>query len=216
MAKKHYFKLSKILQQLLYDRRMNASELAREVKMPVPTIHRLVTGKSTRPYASSLKPIADYFSLEVAQLIGDKPLPTAAFASPEKNQHIIQLPLLEWEDLSNLQPSLTSAKKMLPALSDLSEKCFAIAMNDSSMEPQFSKDTILILDPEKTPADRSFTLVKLTNSNLFVFRQLMIDADHQFIKPLNPDLSASHMRLLDDNDEIIAVLVEARQVYNNF
>ncbi len=216
MAKQHYFQLSNILNKLLYDRRMNAAALAREVDIPSPTIHRLVKGKSTRPYRSSLEPIAKYFSLSVDQLIGSVPIPSdPPFNTlPAKDKKIIEIPLIEWKDLASLNQT-NIVEKTIAAMNDLAQECFAVALNDSSMEPQFSKGTILIFDPTKTPTDRSYILVKLTEKDLYVFRQLLIDAEHKFIKPLNPDLMASQMRILDKKDDIIGTLVEARQAYTN-
>lgn len=53
---------------------MKPVDLARALDIPPPTIHRLVTDKSTRPYKSSLKPIADFFSIDMKQLLGEEPL----------------------------------------------------------------------------------------------------------------------------------------------
>ena len=213
---KHYLQLSKILSKLLYDRRLNPSELAREVDLPTPTVHRLVTGKSTRPYRSSLEPIANFFSVSIDQLIGEEPLPNAPDVQGKtlKQKKIIEVPLLEWKDLPYVyNPDVE--RETIAAMADLSKDCFAVFMHDSSMEPQFSKGSILILDPNKQPNDRGYVLVKLSNTGIFVFRQIIIDAEHRFLKPLNPDLMATHMRLLDEEDEITGVLVEARQVYQH-
>lgn len=212
---KHYLKLSEVLQKLLYDKRMNASELAREVDLPTPTVHRMVTGKSTRPYRSSLQPIADYFAISVDQLLGEEPLPT----NLENNRvfpvskSIIEIPLLDWTELGSLDEATKPAKESIVITSDLSDQCFAVCMNDASMEPNFAEGSVLVFDPGKQPYDRCFVLAKLSEKNIFVFRHLLMDAEHKFLKPLNPDLIASQMRLLEDEDSIIAVLVEARQAF---
>lgn len=217
---KHYFQLSKILKKLLYDRRMNPSELAREVDLPAPTIHRLVTGKSTRPYRSSLEPIADFFSLSVDQLIGDEPLPEPAINQklPTTTLKVKQIPLLlSWE---NIEPFLLDKKSLTiddQVFVDLasSDNAFALQMNDSSMEPYFHKGTILILDPEKPAKDRGYVLAKIDESNALIFRQILIDGEHQYLKPMNPDLNAFPMRILKKNDKILATLIEFRHRYND-
>ncbi len=196
---------------------MNPTELAREVDLPTPTIHRLVTGKSTRPYRSSLEPIANFFSVSMEQLLGEEPLPETdnSPSPPAKQRKILEIPLIKWKELKNYiqDQESTELQETIPVLNDLSPKCFAVLMNDSSMEPQFSKGSILILDPDKEPCDRSYVLVRLGDSKIFIFRQLLIDGDNRFLKPLNPDLSAFNMRLIEDDDKMIAALVEARQVY---
>ncbi len=67
MAKK-YLSLGKVLKKLLFERDLKPADLAREVNIPPPTIHRLITGKSTRPYESSLKPIAKFFQFQLNSL----------------------------------------------------------------------------------------------------------------------------------------------------
>ena len=214
---KHYLKLSKILQKLLYEKRINTSELAREVDLPVPTVHRLVTGKSTRPYKSSLKPIADFFGITTEQLLGEKSLPFApeqTISLPSK-QSIKAISIIEWLDINNLEETNKKGKKDIIITGNVSDNCFALLMNDYSMEPVFPKKSILIFDPNRKAVDRSYVLVKLSNNEIPIFRQLLVDIDHQFLKPLNPDLSTYQMRALGKDDTIIACLFESRINYES-
>jgi transcriptional regulator with XRE-family HTH domain len=204
MAKK-YPRLASILKKLLFERDIKASDLARAVDLPPPTIHRLITGKSTRPYESSLKPIADYFSIEVSQLLGEEPLSSPDTTGKEKavqalgTGYIDNIPLIRWNQL----PKTTSADL-------IKNGAFATVMPDTSMEPLIQRNSILIFDPSIKPVDRSYVLVKLHETEAYILRQLLVDADHQYLKPLNPDLSTFKMRLLHKHDEIIACLAEAR------
>lgn len=198
MARK-YLNLSQILKKMLFERNMRPADLAKALNMSAPTIHRIVAGKSTRPYESSLEPIANYFNITVHQLIGD-----AVLTQPTKTIHII-----EWESLAQGIEKYEYLSTTL-IVSDVSDKSFALIMPDHSMEPAFQKDAILIFDPEVPATDRSYVLVKLNASNYYVFRQLLIDADQKMIKSLNSDISINSLRLLSPNDEIIASLVETR------
>lgn len=205
--------ISSILSRILFEKKIKPIELARELNIPQPTMHRIVSGKSPNPHSGSIKPIADYFNLTVEQLKGIAPLPDSLFDNPLAKKHLIEIPLIEWQDLPNLKnPDLK--KKSIAAMADLSPDCFAVYMNDSSMEPHFVKGSILIFDPHKAPTDRSYPLIKRGSTNLYTFRQIIVDAEYQFLKPLNPDLMSTQMRLLDEHDEVIGVLVEARQVYH--
>lgn len=216
MAQK-YLKLGNILKKLLFDNNMKASDLAREVNIPPPTIHRLITGKSTRPYKSSLLPIADYFSVKVEQLLGQEPLQTNDKQEEQDNSlistKIHYVSLVPWENLSNLASVDENSYEKLPFIGKISNNGFATIIRDSSMEPVFARGSLLIFDPEIAPKDRSYVLVQLHDNNLFVFRQLLVDVDHKYLKPLNPDLNAFKMRLLSQEDKTVAVLIEARQVY---
>ncbi len=212
---KHYLSLGKILQKLLYDKRINASQLAREVHLPIPTVHRLVTGKSTRPYKSSLKPIADYFSIELEQLIGEKPLFLEKSALRPHNNAIQAdglkaVPVCSWNKLGNLEDAKSSELSTINVAENINNDAFALVMIDNSMEPVFSYNSILIFSQKLQHKNRSYVLVQLAESNNFVFRQLVDDGDYKYLKPLNPDTSEFQIRLLDSNDKIIATLVEAR------
>lgn len=214
---KHYLKLSKVLQRLLFEKRMKPVDLAREVDMPQPTIHRLVSGKSTRPYRSSLEPIAEYFSITVDQLIGEKPLDeeTTTLNVPEKSGKFRQIPVIAWDNaLDFVTHGAEHGQSYIMANPSLSEKAFATILNNSSMEPVFPNGSTLVFDPAAEPKDRNYVLVGLHEVKSPIFRQLLIDGDDKYLKPLNPDLSNFKMRILDESDQIIAVLIEARSSFH--
>lgn len=194
---------------------MNPAELAREVELPVPTVHRLVTGKSTRPYLSSLKPIADYFSLSINQLLGEEPLPGEYFKNEtieNENTSISTLktiPIISWSEIDN-DEAKKSSKQHIVTAGDISDKCFGLIMQDYSMEPVFPKSSVLIFDPNKKPIDRSYALIKIFGKNDPIFRQILVDIDQQYLKPLNPDTTIYKMRLLEKNDIVLACLIESR------
>ena len=202
MAKK-YLQLRNTLKKLLLERDMKPVELSREVNLPPTTIHRLLTGKSTRPYQSSLEPIADFFDVTIDQLLGESPL---------EKQTVRLLPFISWEKLTVSLTAKTSCE--IPFAGKIGVGAFATKLLDSSMSPQFSKNSLLIFDPEKNPVDRSYVLAALEEKN-FIFRQLLIDVEHRFLKPLNPDLMNFKMKMLHKKDCIIATLVEARHAYHD-
>jgi SOS-response transcriptional repressor LexA len=214
MSKK-YLNLGKILKKLLFERDMKPIDLAREVNIPPPTIHRLITGKSTRPYRSSLKPIADFFAVTIDQLLGEEPFTdnSGLKLSNVSGNKAKTLPISDWGSLANGDSNKTN-KSEIVVTNNITKNAFALLMPDTSMEPLFPRDSILIFEPGIQPIDRSYILVKLTDSNTYVFRQLLIDLDHRYLKPLNPELSTFKMRLLENNDTILACLVESRQNFN--
>jgi plasmid maintenance system antidote protein VapI len=103
MTVKTYPKLSAILKKLLFQEDIKSVELARALGIPAPTIHRLVTGKSTRPYKSSLDPIAKYFGITSDQLLGVQPLfPDETIGESGSNsapKGFQTVELLKWESL---------------------------------------------------------------------------------------------------------------------
>jgi SOS-response transcriptional repressor LexA len=208
MAKK-YPKLSSTLKNLLFHKDMKTMDLARALDIPQPTIHRLVTGKTTRPYRSSLEPIADFFDISVDQLLGETPMPSAA-STPPSPLSVKTIPIIHWENAHATEAQHREPLSEIIVSGDLSTDTFALVMMDTSMEPLFPKMSLLIFDPSATLHDRSYVLVQLAHQTTPIFRQLLIDADQRYLKPLNADLNAFQMRLMNDDDQIIATLVESR------
>src|SRR5204863_7196846 len=101
--------------------------------------HRIMTGKSTRPYKSSLKPIADYFSLNIEQLTGDEPIEGTALKEKEQRNQtlakITYIPLLPWESLSLNPQSDKNLYENIPFIGKISDNGYATIIQDSSMEP---------------------------------------------------------------------------------
>lgn len=193
---------------------MNPSELAREVGVPSTTVHRLVTGKSTRPYRNSLIPIADYFSMSVEQLLGEEQLPNNPRLNPSSGKNIenqiVKIPIIQWSDVNSREEIVKENCQNILSSGTISHESFGLIMPDYSMEPLFPKGSILIFDPYILASDRSFVLVKLGKSDVLTFRQILIDVEHKYLKPLNPDLTTYQMRLLAPDDQIIATLFESR------
>ena len=207
-------RISEVLNKLLFERKIRATELARKIDVPQPTLHRIVSGKSPNPHISTIKPIAEFFNISIEQLKGERSL-TDDSSSKLVNKHdLIQVPLYRWENLSIWYGGLET-EQCIVATHDISDDAFAVYMRDSSMEPQFARGTTLIIDPNKKSNDRSYVLVKLAENGFFIFRQLLIDADYYFLKALNSDLNTFPMRLLHEDDQICGVLVEARHTYND-
>tara|TARA_R110000868_G_scaffold158036_3_gene385812 strand:- start:68448 stop:69068 length:621 start_codon:yes stop_codon:yes gene_type:complete len=201
-----YPHLSETLRKLLFNRNMKATDLAREIHVPQPTVHRLVTGKSKRPYATSLEPIAEYFDITVDQLVGDEPLDDEIIPVAPGATTVAMTP---WHELANSDYQTNDHV----IVSHIGTQNFATAMRDTSMEPIFPRNTTLIFDKEKPATDRTYVLVKLHNDKSIIFRQLIIDGKNQYLKPLNPDLTEFSMLQLADADDIMGTLVEARQLF---
>lgn len=56
---------------------LSQNELAERTNVPQPTIHRILIGESKDPRHSTVKPLADFFGVTVAQLRGDEPMQDA-------------------------------------------------------------------------------------------------------------------------------------------
>jgi transcriptional regulator with XRE-family HTH domain len=101
--------VSKVLRRLMEGelidgRPISENELARRTDVPQPTIHRILTGESRYPTPKTLKPLADYFGVSMAQIWGEEPLPS--YKEP--------LPFPEVEGLTFRQRVLVELFEALP------------------------------------------------------------------------------------------------------
>ena len=60
---------------------------------------------------------------------------------------------------------------------------FALQVLDDSMEPEFKKDCIIIIDASATVKHECYVMASVENG--YIFRQLLIENDKYFITPLN-------------------------------
>ncbi len=72
-------------------------------------------------------------------------------------------------------------------MSSCGREPFALQVLDDSMTPEFMAEHIIIIDPEAVCQHESFVLAKLGEQ--FLFRQLLIEPPHFYLKPLNSQYS---------------------------
>ena len=61
---------------------------------------------------------------------------------------------------------------------------YALRVLGDSMEPEFADGCVIIIDPGCVPRDGSYVVVEFAGD--VFFRQLVIDGERRFLKPLNP------------------------------
>lgn len=90
----------KILMQA--DGKISEGELSRRTGIPQTTIHRILSGQIKESKPSTLKPIATYFKLSLAQLQGEEPMPCKDISNmkPLGVPPTRLVPLIPW-DLAN-------------------------------------------------------------------------------------------------------------------
>lgn len=211
-------KVTHVLKRLLFKHNIKPTQLARRINVPQQTLQRIITGQSPNPHGKTLQPIADFFNISLEQLKGERPLPEEILQDdlPIANPTAKPLSVLEWHQITSFlqDPQTIDVQDKILVDASLNDQIFAVRLNDSSMEPYFPSGAILILDPQKEPEDRHLVLVKIADSESFIFRQLLIDGDYQYLKPLNPDLNAFPMRLLHSKDQILGTMIEFRCRYD--
>jgi SOS-response transcriptional repressor LexA len=206
--------LSEILNRLMFQQRIRVTELARRTGLSQPTLQRMVAGTVESPHQASLKLLADYFQVTTEQLKGLKPISWLQPATPNEAGWA-KVPLLTWSQVISwtTEGEAKTEEGLLFTDAKVGAKAFALQMNDASMEPLFPKGTLLFMDAEKTPKDRSYVAVTLSGYPEAIFRQLIIDGPNRYLKPISPDFDRYKMSLMAEGDRILGVLTQARRDY---
>lgn len=209
-------KAGKILKHLMEEQKLTTSELARLASIEQSTLHRLLAGKSASPKLETILPLADYFGITIDQLIGKESLPSNREPGTRKvaEQAFQEVPLLNWKEFSNIE-SYSSATKYIKTCEAVSKESFALEVQDSSMHPRFPEGTILIFDSEIKPENNDFVLVALSSNDEITFKQLRIDGNDIYLKPLNPDFKPKEVEKKNDL-KFFGTLVEARTARTNY
>ncbi|USQ13729.1 LexA family transcriptional regulator [Legionella lytica] len=207
----NYFGIN--LKKLLKKEGISENELSKRIGIPQQMINRIITGINQNPKLSTITPIANYFKISLHELISNAELDTNDTHSLNTQRKI---PYIEFKDIEvyGISEALTKSKKFIAADLDYNKNYFATSMNDDSMEPKFSKNTILVFEKEKEPFNGDFCLLK-DEGNHYVFRQIMINSSNKkFIKCLNPTSDLYTVIPLPINIYVLATLLESRTFFN--
>jgi SOS-response transcriptional repressor LexA len=197
--------LASILRTLLHNMNLSESELARQTGVGQPVIHRMASGETDNPKIETLRPIAKFFSVSVDQLIGDTPLPHPFHIE----KHLTPVPLITLAQA----PLWVATKDQMHATEfvqtdvKVNNSTFAIRLAESTMTPMFPEGTLLIIDPNQSYSNKDFVLAHRKNHKQAEFKQLLIDGDNLYLKPLNPDFKSVQ---LTKDCKILGVMVQAR------
>lgn len=197
--------LSKILQELIRKKGLSISDLARRTNLPQPTIYRVAQGEHQRPHKKTLQILSEFFNVTIDQLIGLEPLEGFEICKSISKIPILDCKqILKWPSIKFTNVEYVIYEKTICA------SAFALKMPDKSMEPLITKDTLLIIDPDKKPQYRNLIIVKLCNFEEVIVRQLIKDANNYYIRPLNHDFDQFEMLMLTAEDSIKGTVIEAR------
>lgn len=207
-------RLPVVLRQLMTETDITEAELARKTNIPQPTLHRILSGATRSPRGNSLSPLAKYFSVSISQLIGDEPLPKDRIPGTV-NPHArgwTSIPILNWEIATHWPRNKLDLKKQnwsdwTTTDHDVSPNAFALKIQGDAMAPRFPDHTILIVEAQREPAHRDFVIVHGKNQTTPVFRQLIIEGQDKYLRPLNAEFKTLEM---DKDHRILGVVIQSR------
>jgi SOS-response transcriptional repressor LexA len=204
--------VSKVLTQLMKENNLSSAELARLTDVVQPVIYRMASGETDNPKIATLIPLAKHFNLTIDQLIGLAPLSlnkSLATEEPIKSKWF-KIPLLSWHDVTSW-PNMVkdNLKEYVYTDTEVGSNGFALRVTDNSMHPQFKKNTVLIFSRTASAQSGDFILAGLHDSTEIIFKQLLIDGNDRYLKPLNPEFRTIYIEK-NEKFKIFGVLVEAK------
>lgn len=182
--------LRRNLEWLISKAKTNPNALEKETGVKQPTIHRILTGESEDPRTSSLKPLADYFGVSVADL-RDKDLTSLApnvAAGPELRG---KLPLISWVRAGDLCESPDvfhpgDAEEWIDCPVPHSKRSYCLRVSGDSMDGEggYRDGEIIFVDPEVAATPGRDVIVR-TPDGKTTFKRLKEDTEGLYLFGIN-------------------------------
>lgn len=178
----------------------NQSEMARFVGVSPQAVQQWVAGE-TSPRGSNLRKVCEFLGTTLEYLLtGAAPavreFPHSSDANVEPCPDIAgRVPLISsvqagnWSSIvDNFQPG--DAEDWLFYPKKLGPRAFALRVSGVSMEPKYQNGDIIFVDPDIQAEHGRNVVVRLDDENQATFKQLVVEGDRKFLKPLNRKVGA--------------------------
>lgn len=192
---------------------ISVSDLARSAQLPQPTLHHILSGDTKNPRKKALETLAKFFSVSTEQLLGNEPLPHIIPEIMKENLRLKTVPIIQWDMLKKWPKTATNDLKEVLLEKETGNNSFALIMEDTSMEPMFPQNALLIFDSGKLSSDRDFVIAHIARSDRIFFNRLFVDKNENFIKHELENGDVSLLKLDKKTDRIIGTLIEVRIQY---
>jgi len=114
----------------------------------------------------------------------------------------------DWKEVADpFQPG--DADEWMETDATASPYAFALRVVGDSMEPEFMPGDTIVIDPERPAENGSYVVVK--NGTEATFKQIVMDGQSVFLKPLNSRYPIKDMTGIEIR--IVGVVVEKRKRY---
>lgn len=181
------------------------TDIHKHTGIPITTIQRICKDPRANPTLASLIPLADFFSITLAQLIGEQPL----FENKTNNlEQWSTIPVITWQHATEwpaMRLTFTPQRNVATEI-NVGPHAFALEVLDDQHE-YFQKNTLLVIDPSIKAIHRDYVVSHKKNGREVSLKQILIHEDDVYLKPSNPEFKT---RPMDDNHRIVGVVVQTR------
>lgn len=123
-----------------------------------------------------------------------------------------KVPLISWVQAGNwceavdpFQPG--DAEEWLFCPVSHGPSTFALRVRGVSMEPKYRDGAIIYIDPDRSADHLSNVVVRIEGESEVTFKQLVIEGDKRFLRPLNPDWPGPKLISIDSAAIICGVVI---------
>lgn len=198
------FSLAQTLTDLIErENKLTPAALARKLGIPTNKITRILNGDVTDPKASTLLQIANYFGITIEQLLGLESIVREGIS--QRLAATQALPIIE---LSKPTQMIKEWYRWVP--NDIAGDYFTLALDTDLYEPTFPKNSLLIINRDITPEDRSYILIKKNdNPHHCLIKKYVQEGDQIYLYPINPKLPVE--RFDKKIYTVVGVILEVHQ-----
>jgi len=207
---------------LLKRSRAPQHEIAAACNMATSTLNNYAKGKREGDETTRRK-IASYFNYDYEDMLNmgrillsggvvaemdDTRLPRNTTSAPP----LCRAPLISWVQAGDWAEAVEyqEVAQFVYATRPCGPHTFALTIHGDSMEPEFREGDIIVVDPAVQHRNGSFIVAK-NGSNEATFKQLVMDGDNVFLKPLNSRYPIKDMTGIEFR--IIGVVVQKVKNY---
>lgn len=196
--------LAKTLTDLIErEHKLTPAALARKLGIPTNKITRILNGDVTDPKASTLVQIASYFDITIEQLLGLETI--VRQGASDQITATQSLPIYEFSN-----PAQMTKKWYRWVSNEIDGEYYVLAIDTDLYEPTFPQNSLLIVNPNTMPDDRSYVVVQKKDSPQHCsIKKYVLEGDQIYFYPINPKLP---IEVFDKNSYTVAgVILEVHQ-----
>jgi SOS-response transcriptional repressor LexA len=199
------------LRLLMHKKNFSEAKLSRETHIPQPTLHKILSGKTSDPRISTLKILAHYFEITLDDLYSLDVLKSIHTTDSEQSKSI---PIISWEDCVKSDDPTASLSSVnwdqWAVIANTDNKAAYALISKPSMEPRFPRGTTLIIDVDVQPSDGDLVIVYYPETKQATLRELSMDGPHRLLLSLNQNLPADQ---LTNTIKILGTVAQSRFTY---
>lgn len=193
----------------------NPNDLAKRTKIPQPTLFRWMVEAAREPRQSSLKPLAEFFGVEVNDLMG-RDIETGEVHT-EVSQHRLRKDvfIVDFADLckytGGVKPSdykhLTNDMPVIMAR--VPSNAYGVVVKGDAMSPVIPDGARLVIDPNRAAKHGDYVIAVQPVTHVPVLRRMVEEGGYVYLYPENPMFEATK---IVGEPQILGVVAEMQIV----